>query len=355
MYGTIAADSKANIQVGGVDGGNGLARASHRFRASTSAALTSIRFAQRGGTGYSGGDGGTLRISVRPDNGGLPSETVLASVERAFGNPGGAWSTYHDTPFPSPATLTAGQLYHIVFENTSSAGQNYISINNLIVFDETVPRQPLYADADYAVLYATGSAWAVLPNYTAVMDLTYADGRHDGMGYIESMWQQYGVISGSASMVRQRFTVSGADRVITTATVRMRRSSGTSPLTVRLETSTGVLIEAVDVPASAVPVVLPDSAWNGAGVRVTAAFTAPRTLKAGETYHLRLSTAADSVYTTVPVREGTDSGSTGGTGNSTGFRSYRFTDGDGQFTNNGGSTWSNLYLWSPVDLQFYFR
>lgn len=340
-YGSIAADSKANLQIGGLDG----RRVAHRFRAGTSGPLVAIRFAQRGGAGYSAGNGGTVRISIRPDAGGVPSETVLASVDRAFGNPGGDWSTYYDTAFPSPPTLTAGQLYHVVFENVDAVGVNYISINELFVFNATVPRQPLFADGNYAVLTGSGGAWSLMPNYTATMDLTYANGYHDGMGYIESMWQQFGVVSGASQMVRERFTVSSGTRSVTSATVRVRRSSGGSPLIVTLEAANGAALATVAIPSGAIPVVSPDSPRNGSGAWVTAAFAAPLLLANGSTYSLRLSTAADTVYTVVPVREGTDSG----------FRSYRFTDGDGQRTTNGGGSWSNLYLWSPVDIQFYFR
>ena len=355
FYGSIAADAKANIQVGGIDGGTGRARVSHRFRAGTTAALTSIRFAQRGGPGYSGGDGGTMRISVRADDRGRPSDTVLASVERAFGNPSGDWSTYHDTTFPAPATVRAGELYHVVFENTSTAGLDFISINELVAFDETVPRQPLYPGDDYAVLYGGHQTWEVLPHYTAVMDLTYSDGHHDGIGYIESMWQQFGTISGAANQVRQRFTISGDNRIAASVSVRIRRGNGTSPLTITLETGGGDRIESMDVAADDVPIVVGDDPGDGSGTWVTVTFTEPRLMAHGSTYNLRLTTAAGTAYTVVPVREGTDSGTEGGTGNATGFRSYRFTDGQAEGTDNGGVTWTKLYEWSPVDLQFYFE
>ena len=65
----------------------------------------------------------------------------------------------------------------------------------------------------------------------------------------------------------------------------------------------------------------------------------------GQTYNLRLSTAAGTEYTAVPIQEGTPRG----------LLSRRFTDGDGQHTTDGGSTWQNLYLYDPADLQFYFR
>jgi hypothetical protein len=240
-----------------------------------------------------------------------------------------------------------------VFENTSTSGEHYISINNLLVFDKTVPRQPLFPRDDYAVLTTSGGPWSVRGRYTAVMDLTYANGHRDGMGYIEAMWQKYGSISGGSNLVRQRFTVTGHDRVVSNVAVRVRRSAGSSPLIIRLESASGQLIEAVNIPASAAPVIAPDDKRGGAWVGAN--FSTLHTLRVGSTYHLSLSTAADTTYTTVPVREGTDSGDHGGTGHPTGFRSYRFTDGHGEHTTNGGASWNKLYEWSPVDLQFGFN
>ena len=88
---------------------------------------------------------------------------------------------------------------------------------------------------------------------------------------------------------------------------------------------------------------------------VSGTFPTSHRLVNGTTYHLRLTTASDTTYAMVPLREGTDSGDAGGPGNPTGFRSTRFTDGDGQKTTDGGATWSNLYQYSPVDLQFYLK
>ncbi|MFI5042734.1 MAG: hypothetical protein ACHQNA_12970, partial [Acidimicrobiales bacterium] len=320
-YGSIATDTKANILVGGPDS----ERVAHRFQASTSSALTSIRFAQRGGPGYSGGTGGTMRISVRADDGsGRPSGTSLASLTYSPGNASGGWWTWLNRGFPSPATLTKGQIYYIVFENIDpSPTTNYISVNELFVYGSALtPRQPTFSDATYAVL-ANG---AVQDQYTADMDLTYANGVHDGMGYIEAMVALYGVVSGPNDMVREHFTVSGGARTVTSASVRVRRTNGSSPLTIRLETSAGALIEAVDIPASSIAVSAPGGD-NGGAVWVTATFGSAHVLANGGTYNLRLSTASGTEYTTVPVREGTD----------VGFASSTFTDGDGQHTTDGSS------------------
>lgn len=320
-------------------------KVAHGFKATTTSALQSVRFSQRGGPGYSAGNGGTMKISVQTDNGsGYPSGSILASLTFEPGNPAGGWTTYKRYSFPSPATLIAGRKYYIVFQNVDPAPRtNYISINNVVVLrGTTIPRQPAFADADYVVLSTARGSWAVEPAYTAVMDLTYTNGRHDGQAYIEAMIAQYGAISGTTRRVRETFLVSGGDRTISMVAVRVRRTGGGSPLLLRLETGAGTNIETVAIPASSVPLSAAGSV--GGEVWVTARFLNSHVLKNGARYHLRLSTDVGTTYTTTPIREGTDAG----------LLSRRFTDGDGQRTTDGVA-WSNLYRWSPVDLQFYFR
>jgi hypothetical protein len=167
------------------------------------------------------------------------------------------------------------------------------------------------------------------------------------------MVAMYGVISGD-NMVREHFTVSGGDRTITSLSVRVSRAAGASPLILRLETATGALVDSVSIPASSIPSTAPLGSKTGS-VWVTGTFGSAYRLTDGDTYNLRLVTSSDTTYSAVPLREGTDCGSAGGPGNTTGFRSTRFTDGDGQRSTNGGSTWANLYQYSPVDLQFYMK
>ncbi len=333
-------DTKANLQVGWTD----RAKVAHRFVASTTSALKSVRFQQRGGPIYSGGNGGTYRITVQTDASGVPSGTVLAAATYSPGNPSGAWTTYDAVTFPSPATLTKGSRYYIVFENIdANPVGNYFSVNELFVYGSTLtPRQPAFADADYAVLTAAPSSWSVEGRYTADMDLAYSNGVHDGMAYIANIVELYGTISGSAS-VREHFTVSGGDRTISKAFVRVRRTSGSSPLTIRLETGSGTLIDSANVAASSVPASAAGGD-NGGSVWVGVTFGSAHTLVNGTSYNLRLTTPSGTEYTAAPIREGTD----------VGLMSTAFRDGSGQSSGNG-TTWADLYQYSPVDIQFYFR
>jgi hypothetical protein len=282
-----------------------------------------------------------MTVSVRADDGaGHPAATSLAQQLYSPGNPAGAWETHNPVSFTTPATLTSGKIYYVVFTNTSTT--NYISVNSVFSYAPTTPRQPLFADSEYGLMYTTGAWGSVHRSYTPVIDLAYVNGIHDGQSYYEAMIANYATISGTGSMARERFTVAGGNKTVASAAVRVRRSAGTSPLVMTLETSAGVAIESVSVPATSVPVSAPGGA-NGGAVWVKANFRSPRILANGATYNLRISTAAGTTYTTFPVRQGT----------SKGFATYAFTSGSGQKTTNG-STWADLYAYDQQDLQFYF-
>jgi hypothetical protein len=125
--------------------------------------------------------------------------------------------------------------------------------------------------------------------------------------------------------------------------VRVKRITGTSALQVRLETSSGALVEQGSIPASSFPT-------SGYGGWATLAFASGRTLSVGQGYRLVLSAPADTQYSTFVIREG----------GAFQFdpRTY-FSDGQGEY--NPGTGWvgfdqpggrTNLTL---GDLQFYFR
>jgi hypothetical protein len=337
IYGTgMGYDTKANILVG-PDG----QKVAIRFKATTTSALKSVRFVQRGGAGYSSGTGGTMTLSVRADDGsGHPSATSLAQQTYTPGNPGGAWEKYDPVTFSGPPALTKGRIYYIVFTNSSTS--NYISVNSVYAYNATSPRQPMFTDSEYGLMYTSGSWGALEKGYAPVVDLAYTNGAHDGQSYFEAMIDRYATISGPSMMAREHFTVSGGDRTVESASLRLRRSGGTSPLVMTLETAAGVSMESVTVPAASIPVSAPGEDDGGA-VWVTAGFTSPHVLSDGASYNLRVSTASGTTYTTFPVRAGTDKGIGG----------FAFSGGTGQSTTNG-STWKALYLWSHQNLQFYF-
>lgn len=343
LYGSgLNADTKANIQMG-PEGQVGL-----RFKAGASSALNSIRIQARGGPVYSGGTGGSYTVTVKAvDASGNPTGAALATQTYTPGNPGGSWTSYDLITWSSPATLVSGTKYVVGFLNADGSPLvNYVSINCLYIFGGTLtPRQPKYTDADFAVLVNV-SSWLTRTQYTSNIDLTYASGYHDGQGYVQLFTAQYGTITGTTTMVRENFTVSGGARTVVSAAVRVRRSSGTDPLILGLYTGAGVLIEAISIPAATVPISAAGSD-NGGSVWVGGRFLTPHILANATNYYLRLSCASSSTYTAAPIRKGNDNG----------FSSTLvFSDGTGQFTTNSGASWTDLYTFDSVgpDLQFYF-
>ena len=353
IYGPgIAIDNAQNHQYGSSNQGI----VAVRFRASTYATAINATTAEyRIGTasGYSGGNNGTVRISIKADDGtGKPTGADLAFVDFTIGAVADNDHYIRRVAFGSPYTVTAGTLYHIVWTNVDgSPTVNYASLNNAFNFDTLVPRQPAYPDTDYAVLYSTsGGAFAVMPHETGVLDIEYANGLHDGMGYVGPYQTGVRLISGTTTMAREQFTVSGGDKTVTQVFVRPGRTSGTDVLSLRLETGTGTLIEAVTIPAASVTVVpTPGDTSSSTGNWVGATFASSHVLTNGQAYHLQLSCAGTSQYSMSPIlqRDFTDDGTHY-------LQSRRFTDGTGQFTTDSGGTWTDMYTFEPENMQFYF-
>jgi len=339
-YGSgLSGDSRANKQVGWTN----RAKISYRFRSLGGQAI-SLRVQERGGPVYSGGNGGTVKATIQADASGNPSGTPLASLSWSPGNPSGSWEVWTLHTFTNPAMLAANGLYHLVFENTAADPvTNYISLNGLYHFGSTpTPRTAAFSD-DFAFMYNDKGSWVVQTAYVPIFDLAYQDGRHDGQAYIGTLADRFGLINGSANMVRERFTVSGGNRTVSKAHVRVKRISGSGNLLVRLESGTGTVLGQATVPSSSIAVgaMPPGSLQGDTWAHVT--FPAPIVLTSGQTYALRLSTDAATTYTAVPIQQGT----------SKGLQSRVFGDGDGQRTTDGGANWADLYAYDSVDLQFW--
>ncbi len=340
IYGAaLAMDGLANTSCGG-SGGD----VSFRFRAEQSSTLVALRTYFMGGSGYGGGSGGTIRISVEADVAGFPSGTRLAEksvTSFVAGSDAGRLTT-----FTTPATLTAGSLYHIVFTNTdASPTVNFTSINSAWTSDTLDPRQPRWPDADVATcLRYPADSWEVRGSMTPIMDLTYGNGVHQGQGYMEVEIGNQPTIEGTTKMMRERFTVSGGDRVVSGAFVRMAKVSGTGDLTVRLEDSGDTLIDSFTVAAASIPTLATNA--DGSGDWVSGSFATPRTLTNGATYNLRLSVPAGTVMWSRGIQQGAEYNYNPAT---------YFADGQLEFTTNSGSSWGTVTgLEADGDMQFYF-
>jgi hypothetical protein len=303
-------------------------------------------------TGYWGGTSGSILVSIQTDDGTSshnPSGQILTSSllndPDAVPTPTRYFPTF---TFPAPAAVTAGELYHVVFQNMDpNPTVNYVSVDALYQAAAPTPAQPTMSDTDCAVLlYANysvvGTMWKPRQGYTPILQMDFEDGFTEGFGYMEVWVGAPEPISGTAS-VRETFTVSGAPKTVSSMAVRVARTSGSDPLTMRLETGAGTLIEQGPVAAASVPI-----GTSATYYWVSYQFANPHTLATGQSYHLVLQSPATSVYQAYPIRKGLAYGY-----NTTTY----FPDGYAQFLQSG--TWVGWTQWGVTDrtdgdLQFYF-
>jgi len=351
----LQGDSLANTTLG--PSGN---EVSCRFRAEPGGTLRGIRpfiiwsFRK---AGYHGGTGGMLKVELQADDGStahLPSGQALAtSVQRLYIVPASD-QFYPLITFDRNPALTRGAFYHVVFSNPHPLGEeNFVSVNAIFSKVADRPRQPTRGDDDWAMLFRNKlhPAWTLRrtpgtgEGFTPIMEVSYAQGAGQGVGYME-IWMGAARPIGGASRVGELFTVRGGPKRIAGVAVRVRRLSGAGPLALRLETAAGKLLAegrgGEDLAAT------PSGSLGGCGW-VRAAFPAPITLDPGQTCRLVLAAAEDSRFEAFPLRKGTDKGFTNAT---------VFGDGHAEFTKDG--TWVGWEQWgkggrTDSDLQFYFE
>jgi hypothetical protein len=337
------ADSLANCTVGPY----GFVIA-YRFVAEHSGPISQVRFyIISNKTGYAGGDAGTLQVNIETDDGTSahnPSGTVLATSSLAHPiPPNGAAGYFPLITFPSPANVTAGNIYHVVFTNVDpSPSVNFLSVDELYYKTPTTPNQPTVSDMASAVLRWRSGTWEMVPGYSPIFELYFSNGDYQGYGYVEAFVMAPEAISGSQE-VRETFTVSGGTRSISSVGIRLARVSGSGNLTVRLENSAGTLIEQGYLSASSFPITS-----SASPVWATYIFASPQNLVAGQTYHLVLEAPSSTEYQAYPMEKGT----------AYGFDKLTyFPDGYAQF--NPGTGWVGWSVWgvnnrTDGDLQFYF-
>jgi hypothetical protein len=318
-----------------------------RFRAPRSGTITGIRFyyvSADSGSGYGGGTGGTMRITIETDDGTsdhFPSGTALATEDLAAVAVGDADRFVTIDP---GAEVTKGQIYHVVFENTdASPATNYFSVDNAYVFDDNPPHHPRFADDIWA--HGMGMPWERRNRYIPILDITFEDGTHYGQGYFEGSYDagEMAQITGSNYMARERFTVTDGPIDIVSVGIAALRESGTDDLSVRLEDDSGNEIKTVTMPYGSFVV----GGWtsNPTGLYVIVPMTAHLV---NGTYRLRLSTASGSVYWAFATRRGSDS---------YGYDPVTtFPDANpGAQKTTNGSTWTSLGgVTDENDLQFCF-
>ena len=343
-YGSqLRADDLANTVLGGPSAQS----VSYRFQALHSSPLRSIQVFfiwSQLKSGYAAGQGGTIRVDLLADDGTgshLPTGPVLATL--TCSSVLSANDYYPKLPFPYPASLTGGRIYHLVFTNIDPApAANYVSLDSLWTDAQTSPMQPSLNDYGFATLMRAGTGpWKLRQGFTPILELDYADGSSQGKGYVE-VWRSNPKIVSGATQVRETFKVKGPNRLFSKVMIRAERLAGSSPLTLRLTEADGTLIEQAAVPAASV--------LQGAYDWVTCTFPLTHVLASGVGYNLTLSAPADTQYSTFPMRKALDKGFSTAT---------VFSDGYAQVSTNGGTSWAGWDMWgtpnlTTSDLQFMF-
>jgi hypothetical protein len=350
FYGpSFGADAIANINMGGSEN----IAIAYRFVADSSSTLVAFRphMKAAGESGYSGGTYGTIRASIRTDNNGYPTGTSLANTDFVYD------ANWPEIQFSNPPALTKGTAYHIVFTNIDPKPTiNFFSLNHMFRFAATTPQHPNRNDSDWHVAISrNGGAWGPVSGgwgsdnmYSPDIDLRFANGSHQGQGYIDVDTANGCIIAGANNMCREGIVVSGGDKNFSSVGVRIAKTSGNGNLIVRLENGDGSLIDSVSMPVSSVPV-FSRTLDSEAGRWIEGSFSRNVTLANGSTYYLRLSTDSSTSLWTRGIQGGVSW---------PGFHpSTVFTDGFMQYTTNGGSTWDYIpgLGGEDGDLQFYLK
>lgn len=322
----IQADSLANTVIGGHD----RTSLSFRFRAQWTGSVTSVRVYlisnnnATGRTGYSLGNGGRLRVSLRADAGRAPHVPTGRDLAAATFRPISA-GNFPLVQLKGGGSVVKGRLYHVVFTNVSAdPARNYVSIN-AVSSAARLGRGP-GAPHEMAVFERDGrGAWTVRRShpheyYLPILEVVGGrPGQRAGLGYME-VWDSKPI--GGGAGVRQLITTrAGGPTRVPGAWVRVRRTTGADvPLVVALGDASGQAFASASVPGSDVP--SSEAGW------VHVRFEQPVSLPPSTQVALTVSASGPPSFEAFPIRKGIDYGFD---------RTTYFDNGYAQF--NGGNGW----------------
>lgn len=311
-YGSaMSMDALGNAQVGGDSSGADNNLVSFYFKAEQSSTLVGFKVYWLGydESGYGGGTGGTYSITVEADDGGEPSGVPLATQTFACAYPN---SYFGEITFASPATLTAGNIYHLVFENTSAAPKvDFASVNLTMNQTPTTPRCAKYADADFGMLRKFDTdPWGDDPSdaiYIPILDLRYGNGRHQGQGYMEVEYDSglgARVDATGGKETRLRFTPTIA-RLVSGVHVRLAKETGGSgDALIALKQGSTTLGSVVVTGSGLDEGEYTDANAGASGTFEGGDFASPVSLAAGTEYTLLLTGDAGADIWTRPIQSG---------------------------------------------------
>jgi len=325
--GKFVTDYIGNIRVGDISGTSQIV--SHRFRATESSNVTSIKANWPPGVGYAAGNGGTVRARIMPDDGTanmFPNMdgTALSTGTLVMGMSGGVHSTntqYTAVAMTPASPLVAGTLYHVVYDNTAaSPAVNFFSVNNDITTQANGRPNRWNAPTEWATLYGTRTAgssdpfdWDDYLNYAATAGQDYyapmlqiglesgskignvviEGGNVDDVGYI---WT-----ATNAAPVREQFTPATTKVVVGFSVQTCARVGGS--LLVEMKQGSTLMADKVIVQSAA-----NHSNENGCAVLTwyDVLFDSALTLNASTAYDLSFTPQGASEWVFADMRNGSD-------------------------------------------------
>ena len=308
----FSGDTLANLDVGGVDGTS----VSYRFVAETSGLVASVRpfiVVDTSREGYAAGTGGTVSLSLVADDGaGLPDlDQVLATGQIVMDLVDGHLPEPADTEekrrqnFSAIALdgqpVTAGEVYHIVFEQVDpDPVNNYVGLDLLYQTNTELGPRPSIEDWGVTIKY-DDTDWQEFTKrfgeelYTPIMSIQMEDGYVFGNGYIEPFPEEesYRPVNEAAS-IRIDFTPV-ADFEASEWWLRALRISESGVLEAHLIGTDGT-DEVVEIPADLFPT----------GEMRWVSWPWARTFSANVDYVLTLTGADGGAFSLFPLRDGAD-------------------------------------------------
>lgn len=345
-------------------------KVSIRFKSDYSGTLARFRlFWKYNATGYSSGNGGNIRITLRNDDGTAshnPSSTALATLTFAPRINSGGDVRFKDLSFSSPPSLVKGRIYHLHFENVDpNKSYNWISINN--VYNHTRSAsilQPTESISEWALLSRLGTgAWQYTPGFCPILALGISTSGgstpnvYQGNGYME-FWgaSSNGVRVGGGTILRQSFKATESLRV-GGASISAGRYSGTGSLKVELLSSTGAVLGSGTISSGSFPYALSSSncpaklSGEKCHVWAYAHFSNTPSITAGQTYYLKVSAPSGSDYRFNFPRDGSIQYN---------WPAGTVVNGRAERSTSGGSSWSGITYWgvsnrSDADMEFFLE
>lgn len=353
----------------------------YRFTAPLSGTMDRFRWNLPKRPAYKGGTGGDMRVTIREDDGsGNPDlagggivwqSSLFVMSQDGSGNmiyPAGVTAFFgfgsdEGAEIVTNAALTAGQVYHVVWTNeNSSPSTNWYSINH--AWNHSMPQDPYHQWPMWADLATLAGNSSDAFGFAGNRFIPYFQFRRSsdalwwGQNYFDcGTTSNIMTIAGSGSksgnsreiggnwQIRQRWTHTAPTMTVSRWRGRVwRRTSNTTyPLRIRLiEEGTGTL---ADVTVAASSIFQPSLGYDNLSGEVFAPIDVSLggtfSLTNGSTYQLELSTANDATRFAMRAPNGYSKSTL-----NIGWGGWL---GRGEYSTDGGSSWTGMHMYGTDD------